>query len=394
MSTRAAGGVGVSSSAAQSQGQGGTNEPKDSKFKQQALPAWQPILTAGTVLPAFFVIGVAFIPIGVGLMYFSNQVHEAAVEYTDCMDVNNPQVACKDQIMNYTLDQTLGWIPPKCTCNMEISKEQIGDDDWTGQVFIYYGLTNFYQNHRRYVKSRDDKQLYGDLSSTDQDCDPFLNPPNDTKVYAPCGAIANSLFNDTITLQYRDNPSDNWKNVPVIRTGIAWDSDKKYKFKNPQGKNSIADLKESFKNTVKPMDWQKNIWELDEVNEDNNGFLNEDLIVWMRTAALPNFRKLYRKIDMENTADPTFKEGLPKDKEYRLHIDYNYKVAQFSGTKKVILATTSLMGGKNPFLGIAYIVVGCICFLMGVVFLFIHLRFGRTTQEMMNIGPRSQYNAN
>ena len=30
----------------------------------KALPAWQPILTAGTVLPAFFVIGVAFVPIG------------------------------------------------------------------------------------------------------------------------------------------------------------------------------------------------------------------------------------------------------------------------------------------------------------------------------------------
>ena len=41
-----------------------SRRPKASKFKQQALPAWQPILTAGTVLPAFFVIGVAFVPIG------------------------------------------------------------------------------------------------------------------------------------------------------------------------------------------------------------------------------------------------------------------------------------------------------------------------------------------
>lgn len=30
---------------------------------------------------------------------------------------------------------------------------------------MYYGLSNFYQNHRRYVKSRDDSQLNGDLSS-------------------------------------------------------------------------------------------------------------------------------------------------------------------------------------------------------------------------------------
>ena len=61
-----------------------SNEPKNSKFKQQQLPAWQPILTAGTVLPTFFVIGLAFVPIGVGLMYFSDQVNEVVVDYTDC----------------------------------------------------------------------------------------------------------------------------------------------------------------------------------------------------------------------------------------------------------------------------------------------------------------------
>ena len=39
----------------------------------------------------------------------------------------------------------------------------------------------------------------------------------------------------------------------------------------------------------------REVWELDTVNPGNNGFQNEDLIVWMRTAALPNFRKLYRR---------------------------------------------------------------------------------------------------
>ena len=71
------------------------HEPKNSKFKQQTLPAWQPILTAGTVLPTFFVIGVAFIPIGVGLMYFSNTVKEVLVEYTDCTQVATDKM-CKD----------------------------------------------------------------------------------------------------------------------------------------------------------------------------------------------------------------------------------------------------------------------------------------------------------
>lgn len=42
----------------------------------------------------------------------------------------------------------------------------------------------------------------------------------------------------------------------------------------------------------------------------------------------------------------------------------------------MILSTISWMGGKNPFLGIAYITVGSICFFLGVVLLFIHHKYG------------------
>lgn len=56
----------------------------DSAFKQQRLPAWQPILTAGTVLPSFFIIGIAFIPVGIGLLYFSDEVKEVTIDYTNC----------------------------------------------------------------------------------------------------------------------------------------------------------------------------------------------------------------------------------------------------------------------------------------------------------------------
>jgi len=372
------------------QQQQNSNEPKNSKFKQQQLPAWQPILTAGTVLPAFFVIGIAFIPIGVGLMYFSNQVKEVVIDYTDCQDANGDY--CKNVIENIVDGKR-----QKCVCDLDID---IGDTDWAGPVYLYYGLTNFYQNHRRYVKSRDDKQLYGSVGggySPTADCEPFLKENGTDMVYAPCGAIANSLFNDTIQLQYRESNTGVWQNVGQNKTGIAWDSDKTYKFQNPlcDGKKcgTIEDLKKAFEDagTVKPMDWQKEIWDLD-TDIDNTGFVNEDLIVWMRTAALPNFRKLYRRIIHEVGSD--FEDGLPHTKKYQLNIEYNYKVDQFKGTKSVILSTTSWLGGKNPFLGIAYIVVGCICFLMGVIFLFIHLRFGKPTAEMLNIGPNSQYNSN
>ena len=63
------------------------------------------------------------------------------------------------------------------------------------------------------------------------------------------------------------------------------------------------------------------MWELDTENPENNGLQNEDLIVWMRTAALPNFRKLYRKIDHQNNGDD-FKNGIPEG-IYSFDIEYS-----------------------------------------------------------------------
>jgi len=60
------------------------------------------------------------------------------------------------------------------------------------------------------------------------------------------------------------------------------------------------------------------LWDLDDANPENNGFQNEDFIVWMRTAALPNFRKLYRIIDTTATG---FRGGLPSG-NYTLKINY------------------------------------------------------------------------
>ena len=74
----------------------------------------------------------------------------------------------------------------------------------------------------------------------------------------------------------------------------------------------------AFKGTIKPMNWQKPVYMLDPQDDDNNGYQNEDFIVWMRTAALPNFRKLYRRVN--HTAE--FTEGMPKG-NYNLIIDYS-----------------------------------------------------------------------
>jgi hypothetical protein len=60
-------------------------------------------------------------------------------------------------------------------------------------------------------------------------------------------------------------------NITIDDTDIAWESDVEHKFKNMEIAN-----------------WQSKQW-LD--------VTNQHFIVWMRTAGLPNFRKLYGKID-------------------------------------------------------------------------------------------------
>lgn len=146
------------------------------------------------------------------------------MDYTSChkyLGTSEQNVTCADDIRNNPHQAS-----NPCQCKLEFTL----DRDFVGNVFMYYGLTNFYQNHRRYVKSRDDNQLLGEFSETvSTDCFPF-SVNSEGKSIVPCGAIANSLFNDSLILT-----SDSFGEVPVANTGIAWPSDKEIKFRNPAG---------------------------------------------------------------------------------------------------------------------------------------------------------------
>ena len=71
------------------------------------------------------------------------------------------------------------------------------------QVYVYYELGKYYQNHKRYVRSRDDNQMAGKGTGSGK-CAPEQyvggnpNPalPQDGAI-TPCGLIAWSFFNDS-----------------------------------------------------------------------------------------------------------------------------------------------------------------------------------------------------
>ncbi|TNN61007.1 Cell cycle control protein 50B [Liparis tanakae] len=306
------------------------NRPDNTAFTQQRLPAWQPILSAGIIIPGFVIIGLTFIGIGVALFVTSKSIQDMEIDYTgvetdsDCYKCTNTD-------------------EKNCVCRLDFNIPTLIE----GPVFFYYGLSNYFQNYRRYGVSKDDTQLSGDL-------DNFKTPSDDCSPYET---------DDTFVLYQNLNGSN--QEVPFDGKGIAWWTDYNVKYRNPD----VTPLKDAFEGTVKPPFWSKPAYELDPTDPNNNGFINQDFLVWMRRAALPDFRKLYRRISQDDYA-----RGLPAG-NYTLQIGYNYPVMSFKGKKKVVFSNVSWMGGRNEFLGIAYLVIGSWCIVMSIVMLIVYAKF-------------------
>lgn len=172
-------------------------------------------------------------------------------------------------------------------------------NDMGAPVYLYYQLTKFYQNHRRYVKSQDQDQLEGNFVSnstiSSSDCDPLRTDPVTGKAYYPCGLIANSIFNDTIgspvLLNSVGSAATN-QTYNMTSQGTAWSTDA-----NLYGKTAYT-----IYDVVPPPNWRLRYPYgnySDEFPLFNPG-ADQAFQVWMRTAGLPTFSKLALRND--NTA--------------------------------------------------------------------------------------------
>ncbi|KAG0226179.1 hypothetical protein BGW42_003844 [Actinomortierella wolfii] len=325
----------------------------DTSFMQQRLKAWQPILTAKSVLPTFFIIALLFSPLGSLLVWRNNQaslpVIEFSFEYTGCGsaatetlvpdssfshgEYNRPRyVSTKANVtLTSAVDPSkqISYEVDRCTVTFDLPQ------DMGPPVMLYYKLTNFYQNHRRYQKSLDYKQLAGEASS----------------------AADIASRKDTISLSVTST-SDATAMYTFSDKGIAWSSDK------DRFQKTGYDL--ATTQVYPPSNWAPRFapdggpYTPDFPPPDIH--TDEHFHVWMRTAGWPTFLKAYGR----NDAD-TLKAGT-----YRMEIDSVYPIEKYGGKKYIVLSTVNAFGGRNPSMGYLYVFTGVVCAVLGIVFTGLH----------------------
>jgi hypothetical protein len=325
-------------------------------------------MTPLKIIIVFIIASVCFIPTGTSIWQSSNSVFEKVVYYDNGGGESGNQCGIDKQNQRRM-----------CTISVTI------DQDVTGPLLVYYQLDNFNQNHRIYVNSRSVNQLLGQnmgLSDLGTQCSPLTT--NGSLILNPCGLIANSFFTDTYSL--------NHANLKMDETDISWPTDRSYKFKQVEGfQYAAVTSSDTTCATAKISSPCK--YYLDKITGQGylfyypndadvqylyesypqhisplKGVADEHFIVWMRVAALPNFRKLYGRIN------GNFKSG----DTLSFVVVANFEVRSFGGAKSLVITTASQFGGKNPGLGLAFIVVGSLSMFLGLVFVLKQLIMPRS----------------
>lgn len=371
-----------------------------SRLKQQKLSAWYPKFRTRSTGSGLVCAGGLFIALSLWLLETSSDIWEVRVEYSKVKGLSEDKAG-----------------------SIEVEVKH----DMPNPVYIYYELQGFYQNHRRYVSSRDDQQLLGvepddPVKNDHRLCSPWILS-EDGRVNYPCGLIARSVFNDTFVIQYQTKGSSEWLNLRIDNSpkAIAWQTDIDAKFKNvdPEEKVktregdtaqrqalvdmwilkrfppvqcvqvNISDSKpyvpvyvaeksvagksgkqvtvadcENYMSSKAECRFTKRGEAFDCVESAGYKKVREawgvesgHFITWMRYAGMPNFKKIWGRVD----------EPIKAGTKLKLSFVSNFPVEPFDGKKFIVLSTANqIVGGKDGYLGWAYMSVAVASIGIGV----------------------------
>lgn len=371
---------------------------------QQTLPGWFAYLSSPMLIPILYAFMLPFLVVGGLMLAESPGLYQVAAVYSHIHKYqyipSDPLINVNQGLRSFTADGvthtqgTRTWMTFSVTKRME------------SPVYLYYTIENMFQNFRDFHDGRSTAQLAGktNIGSTYL-CQPFstpgfLNHRGDLPVtfngqtvaassftYYPCGLAAWAMFNDTFTL-YR--VADSTRDLGVVlggedgltpllllcngtdfnavgdplggsvtpnqcsKKGISWRADTEVRFKplvpGPRWWSRHFPFATSN-------DYLNSGWYLDEPGHELPNPSDLDFQVWMKSSVRSSFRKLYRILHVD------LEPGL-----YTLQVEEFYDTTTFRGRKGILLRTTHWFGASNMALGVVFVVMGCLCFILGVAF--------------------------
>ena len=348
------------------------------------------------VILCLFVIAVVFIPVGAATIIATDAVYEWSGRYDNLNRCTASSNAGAESFTAANMTVSMG-----CHTNLAFRLEQT----LVPPIYIYYRMKGFNQNYRLYAKSFHEGQLSdSDYSVSDLgDCEPKKTPTGgsvtvggETKAagdmaYAPCGQVAWSMFNDTISL-YRipdeataATISANTAVLPTtvtavcvgdafsretnqptsatncVKDGIAFSQDISTRFKANPSSSGTTWTGKGYTG-VTNNDFFANGYYNDEVGHRLPIITDQDFMVWSRIAPLADFRKAYRKITVG------LERGL-----YLWRILERFDTTSMGAEKYAVLATTAWIGTKNPTLGALYLTMGSISLVLAFGFVGMYI---------------------
>ena len=135
-------------------------------FENLFVTKFTPIPTVNSTVGIFSCFGIVFLVLGIVITSINAKIIEVGegelLHYeTTCGEIDYSRMNA-----NYVYSSHKNY----CTLNFELK------EDMTAPIYFFYNLDNFYQNHRRYLKSKFAKQLAGETikeNKAKSDCYPI-----------------------------------------------------------------------------------------------------------------------------------------------------------------------------------------------------------------------------